>query len=431
MSILLKNAELITVNEKNTVIHNGCIGIRDNSIDYVGPYAEGMDLKYKDVKDLRGKAVMPGFVNTHTHSPMTLFRNYADDMKLMDWLTKKIFPLEDKLDNDSAYWGASLAVLEMIKSGTTTFCDMYMFMDKVAEVCINSGIRCALSRGLSGDSGEGMDYRLSEAIQLYKDYNNQCDGRIKVMLSPHAVYTCTPPYLRKVAKKSLEYNIPIHVHVSETEDEVKNCRIEYGVTPVKLLDETGLLKESTLAAHCVAVDDDDIRILKERNVSVSHNPGSNMKLASGIAPISKMISEGINVCLGTDGASSNNNLDMVEEMRTAAYLQKVSEKDAAIMPVDTVINMATVNGAKALGFNDVGMIKEGMKADLIILDTHKPYYYPKYNIKSALVYSGSSADVDTVIIDGNIIMEHGNVLTMDEERIYYEAERCAKMLTTE
>lgn len=428
MDILLKNAQVITIDDNSNVYDNYCVGIKGGNIDYVGQHYTGLDDKYGRVMDCTGKTVMPGFVNAHSHAAMTIFRNYADDMKLMDWLYKKIFPLEDKLDGDIVYWASALAILEMIKSGTTTFNDMYFFMDKTAEACINSGIRAVLARGLSGSTDDDNDPRLQEAIELYKNYNGAAGGRIRVMLSPHAVYTCSVPYLKMVAGKSEELGIPVHIHVSETKDEVSGCVEKQGMSPVKLLDGIGMLRNDTVAAHCVVVDDDDMDILAERGVNVAHNPGSNMKLASGVAPITSMRERGINVCLGTDGASSNNNLDMVEEMRMAAYLQKVYNEDPTALPVDDVLKMATVNGALALGFNNAGMIWEGMAADIIVLNTQKPYYYPRHNLKSAIVYSGSSSDVETVIIDGNIVMENNRVLTLDEERIYHEIGRCTEKL---
>lgn len=429
MSILLKGGEALTLSGNSDIYHNMCIGIKDTRIDYVGEYRQGMDKEYNRVLDCRGKLVMPGFVNAHNHAAMTMFRNYADDMKLMDWLFKKIFPLEDKLDKDIVYSGTNLAILEMIKGGTTTFCDMYFFMEAAAEAVGESGIRAALARGLSGESGDDLDYRLKESLELYNNFHNSFDGRIKVMLSPHSVFTCSVPYLEKVVRKSRELNIPVQVHLSETKEEVINCKEKHGVSPVKLLDSIGMLSESTVAAHCVVVDDDDIDILRERRVNVVHNPGSNMKLASGVAPVTKMMEKGINVCLGTDGASSNNNLDILEEMRMATYLQKVFNDDPTALPVDDVLNMATVNGAKALGFKECGSIEIGMAADIIIIDIEKPHYYPKYNIKSALVYSGNSSDVETVIINGQIVMEKGIVLTMDEEKILYEAQKYSEKLT--
>ncbi len=428
MSLLLNHVCIIAADEKGTVIDDGSIGIKNGIIDYVGKYVEGMEDKYDRVLSLKGKTAMPGFVNAHNHSAMTMFRNYADDMKLMDWLFNKIFPLEDKLTEEGAYWASSLGLLEMIKSGTTAFCDMYMFMDKTAEAVIQSGMKAALGRGLQGESGEDMDYRISESLELYKTFHKSNNGRIRVNLAPHSVYTCSPAYLEKVGRVASEIHSDIQIHLSETEDEVNNCMEKYGMSPIMLADKAGLFNSKTIAAHCVAVDDEDIEILKNRKVNVVHNPISNMKLGSGIAQIKVMADMNINIALGTDGASSNNNLDMLEEMRIAAYLQKAILKDPTALPVDSVIRMATVNGAKALGFDNTGEIKEGMAADIIIIDMEKPQYYPKYNPKFALVYSGNSNDVETVIIDGRIVMEKGEILTMDEEKIIHEVQHIADEL---
>ena len=430
MSLLLKDGFIITCDEAGSVIKRGAIGIKEGLIDYLGTYREDLDEKYNRVIDVKGKAIMPGFVNAHNHGAMTMFRNYADDLKLMDWLFNKIFPLEDKLTAEGAYWGSSLAMLEMIKGGTTAYCDMYMFMDKTAEAVMQSGMKASLGRGLQGESGEGMDYRISEALELYKVFHKSGNGRIRVNLAPHSVYTCSPAYLEKVAKTAEEIGASVQIHLSETGDEVRNCVEKYKMSPVKLIDKAGLLNERTIAAHCVAVDDEDMEILKTRKVNVVHNPSSNMKLASGAAPIKAMADMGINIALGTDGASSNNNLDMLEEMRTATYLQKVFLKDPTAIPVDQVLAMATVNGARALGFNNTGEIREGMAADLIIINTEKPWYYPKYNTKSAIVYSGNSTDVECVIIGGRIIMEKGEILTLDEEKILYEVQRIAEKLSS-
>jgi len=430
MDIFLKNAQIITLDENDNVIQEGSIGIRDNKIDYIGSGGENQETEYKKVIDCKGRTVMPGFVNAHNHLAMTMFRNYADDMKLMDWLFTKIFPLEDKLTDEAVYWASLLAMVEMIKGGTTTFTDMYFFMESTARATSESGMRAALSRGLQGDSGEEeLDNRLRENLELYDRYHNSANGRIKVMLGPHSVYTCTDAYLRKVVRKSHERGIPVQIHLSETKEELKGCIEKYGISPVRYLDSIGLLDERTVAAHCVTVDDADIDILAARKVNVVHNPGSNMKLASGIAPIVKMLGKGINVCLGTDGASSNNNLDMLEEMRMAAYLQKVFTDDPTALPVDEVMRMATVRGARALNFENVGSLTVGKIADIIVLNTEKAHYYPKYNIKSAIAYSGNSADVETVIIDGNLVMEDGHLITLDEERILYKTQKWALKLT--
>lgn len=430
MDILLKNAQIITLDENDNLIREGSIGIRNNKIDYIGCNKQSHEEVYSKVIDCKGGTVMPGFVNAHNHLAMTMFRNYADDMKLMDWLFTKIFPLEDKLTEDAVYWGSLLAMVEMIKSGTTTFADMYFFMESTARAVSESGMRAVLSRGLQGESGEeDLDYRIRESTELLEKYHNSNNGRIKVMLAPHSVYTCSEAYLRKVAGKSREQGVPVQIHLSETREEVKTCIEKFGRSPVRYLEDLGLLNDKTVAAHCVAVDDSDIEILASRKVNVVHNPGSNMKLASGIAPVAKMLSKGINVCLGTDGASSNNNLDMLEEMRLAAYLQKILADDPTVLPAEMVMKMATVRGAAALGFENAGSIEVGKTADLIVLNTEKAHYYPKYNIISAIVYSGNSADVETVIIDGNLVMEGRHLITLDEERIFYKAQKCALKLT--
>jgi 5-methylthioadenosine/S-adenosylhomocysteine deaminase len=307
---------------------------------------------------------------------------------------------------------------------------MYFFMESTARATSESGMRAVLSRGLQGESGASeLDYRLRENLELFDNYHNSSNERIKVMLGPHSVYICTEEYLRKVAVMSREKGIPIQIHLSETKEEVRSCVEKHGCSPVKYLDNLGLLNGSTLAAHCVAVDDEDIDILASRKVNVVHNPGSNMKLASGVAPVVKMLGKGINVCLGTDGASSNNNLDMLEEMRMATYLQKVHTEDPTALPVDEAMRMAGARGAKALGFENVGSLTVGSAADLIVLNTEKAHYYPKYNIKSAIIYSGNSADVETVIIDGSLVMESGHLVTLDEERILYKAQKWALKLT--
>ncbi len=430
MDIFLKNAQIITLNENNDIIQEGSVGIRGNKIDYIGPCEQNLEAGYKKVIDCKGRTVMPGFVNAHNHLAMSLFRNYADDMKLMDWLFTKIFPLEDKLTDEAVYWASLLAMVEMIKGGTTTFSDMYFFMESSARATDQSGMRAVLSRGLQGESvEEELDYRLRENLELFDKYQNSSNGRIKVMLGPHSVYTCSEDYLRKVAVKSREKGIPVQIHLSETKEEVRGCIEKHGSSPVKYLDGLGLLKGSTVAAHCVAVDDEDIDILASRKVNVVHNPGSNMKLASGVSPVVKMLGKGINVCLGTDGASSNNNLDMLKEMRMATYLQKIYTDDPTALPVDEVMRMATARGAKALGFENVGSLTVGSTADLIVLSTEKAHYYPKYNIKSAIVYSGNSADVETVIIDGSLVMEGGHLITLDEERILYKAQKWALKMT--
>ncbi len=428
MSLLLKNLSIITVDEKNTILNNGCIGIRGKTIDYIGEYCDKINDKYDRILNLKGRVAMPGFVNTHNHTSMSLFRNYADDMKLMDWLYNKIFPLEEKLTAEEIYWGSLLAISEMLRTGTTTFCDMYMFMDRVGDAADQSGIKASLGRGISGDSAETMDLPLQESIELYHKYHNSSEGRIRVNMAPHSVYTCTPAYLEKVAKVAQDLKCEIQIHLSENDDEVDQCIEKYHKTPVELVEEVGLLSSKTIAAHCVVLNEDDIEIIARNKVNVAHNPSSNMKLGSGIAPIKQMMDAGINMTLGTDGPSSNNSLDMLKDARTAAYLQKALLKDPTAIKIDELLKILTINGAKALGYENTGMLKVGYRADIIIFDIGKPWYYPIHNIKSSIIYSGSSKDVETVLIDGKIVMENYELLTLDEEKIFYEVERLTKKL---
>ncbi len=430
MNLLLKNAYIITGDENGSVIKDGCVGIKGKILSYVGVGYEGIGERYDRVLDLTNKVIMPGFVNTHNHSAMSIFRNYADDLKLMEWLFNKIFPLEERLTEKDVYWASSLAILEMLKTGTTAFCDMYMFMNQTAFAVSESGIKASLGRGLQGDIDDSVeeDFRIKESLNLYNAYHGSCGGRIRANLAPHSVYTCNLAYLERVAGIAEDLGCEVQIHLSETDEEVRQSILKYNLTPIKVAYKAGLLNSNTIAAHCVVVNDEDLDIVVQQGVNIAHNPTSNMKLGSGIAPVKKMLDMGINVALGTDGASSNNDLDMLKEARTAAYLQKAILKDPSVLNADEVIQMATYNGAKALGFENTGKILKGYAADLIIIDIEKPWYYPKHNIKSSIIYSGSSKDVETVIVDGDIIMENGEVKTMDEEKILYEVQKAADKL---
>lgn len=375
-----------------------------------------------------GKFAIPGLVNAHTHASMTLLRSYADDMQLMDWLENKIWPIEAKLTSHDIYWGAMLAALEMIKSGTTAFADMYgPDMSKVAEVVQTSGLRGVLSRGLIGVAPDA-DVKLEENIALYNEWHGEADGRIQIMFGPHALYTCPPDYLEKVAKAANTLGAEVHMHMSETRFEIESCLREYGKRPFAHVEATGLFDNGTLAAHCVHLDEEDIDIIKKHGIRVAHNPGSNMKLASGIAPVPRLLQEGITVALGTDGTSSNNNLDMLEEVNLAAMLHKVASYDPTAVPAKTALEMGTIEGAKALGLRGIGKIEEGQKADIVLLTMEGAAWTPCYDPVSLLVYSANASAVDTVLVDGRILMEKREVLTLDEEKILFEARKCAERL---
>ena len=422
-AILIKNVEIIS--EENNEVFN--IGIQNQVISYIG---KEIPNGYDNASVIEGKnfIAVPGMVNTHTHAAMTLLRSYADDMILMDWLQNKIWPAEANLTGDDVYWGTKLAIIEMLKSGTTTFADMYFFMDRVAEAVQETGIRASLSRGMIGVVPDANE-KIKESIDLYNNWHGQADGRISVMFGPHAPYTCPVNYLKRIIDEAGKLGAEIHMHLSETAYEVEECEREHGMTPIALMNNIGLFDLGALAAHCVHVTPADIEIMAAKNVRVAHNPQSNLKLASGIAPVPEMLAAGLIVGLGTDGTSSNNNLDMLEEARLTAMLHKNNQSDPLVIPAKQALNLATKQGALALGLTDVGEVKVGQKADLVLYDMNKPYWYPRHDRTSLFVYAANASDADTVIVNGKILMEHGNLLTIDEEKVYAEANNCSLRLT--
>ncbi|MEN6351593.1 MAG: amidohydrolase [Syntrophomonas sp.] len=427
MKTLLKNISIIPVTGEDSFIEKGYIVIENDLIKGLGA-GEAPELDCEKVIDGRNRVVLPGFINTHTHAAMTLLRGYADDLPLMEWLETKIWPLEAKLTADDIYWGTMLAIVEMIKSGTTTFNDMYFFMDEVARAVEASGMRAVLSRGMVGVGPEN-EQALDDSRELIGRWQGAAQGRISFRLGPHAPYTCPPDYLERVMKLAAELKAGLHIHVAETKGEFDDMVKIYGKTPVAHLNDLGLFEHQVLAAHCVHLTDEDIRILKNKGVGVAHNPESNMKLASGIAPVPQMLEAGIPVALGTDGASSNNNLDMLQEMRTCAFLHKVNAMNPTVLPAYQALEMATANGAASLGLDkEVGRLRPGMKADMIIMGLGEAHMTPRYDILANIVYSAQAADVKTVIIDGKIVMEDREIKTLDEEEILKQARKIGERL---
>ncbi len=425
MTILIKNIDLVPINGKEEVIKNTNIYIKDNTIFSIGEVKE--EIKVDRVIDGKNKIAMPGLINAHTHIGMSLLRNFADDLPLYDWLTKKIWPIEAKLIKDDIYWGSLLSMVEMIQGGTTAFCDMYFFMEEVGRGIEESGIRGVLTRGLIED--EQAKAKINETRELFNNWNGKGNGRIKVMVAPHAPYTCSPDFIKETINLAKELNTGIHIHLSETKKEVEDSIKLYGKSPIKHVYDLGLFDLHTIAAHCVHVDDDDIEIMKQKNVYPVNNPGSNLKLASGFAPVDKMLKRDISVALGTDGSSSNNNLNMFEEINLAAIINKAVNMDAISVPAISALEMATINGAKALAWDkEIGSIEVDKKADLILIDIDKPHLYPQHNTISSLAYSVQASDVDTVIVDGRIIMENREIKTLDVEKIKFMAEKHAKEL---
>lgn len=426
MNILLKNASIITMNKNKEVLHNTSLAIENDQIKYIGEVPTSF-IPDK-VIDCNKKVLMPGIINAHTHMAMSLFRNYADDLPLMEWLSQKIWPIEDKLTAEDVYWGTMLSILESIKSGVTCFSDMYFFMDETAKAALESGIRARIAQGMVG-SDPTDNSRFDKTMKLYEDWNGKGDGRITVMAGPHAPYTCSPEYLKRVAEFAKDKNLGIHIHLSESISETEDSYKAHGKSPIKHVSDLGIFDVPTTAAHCVQLSDEDIEILAKKNVTVIHNPGSNLKLGNGVAPVVKLLEKGVNVALGTDGSSSNNNVNMFEEINLAAIANKGFNHDTTCIPAMTALEMATINGAKALGFEEeLGSLEVGKKADVVIVDLHKPHFYPIHDIVASMVYTAQASDVETVIINGKVIMENYKVKTIDEEMVYTNIEKSISRL---
>ena len=368
------------------------------------------------VIDADGKLAIPGLINCHTHSYMSVFRNIADDVDFETWLFKSIMPLEDRLTNEDAYYGAMLSCIEMLKSGTVCFLDMHMFKGMTISAARDCGMRAVMSRGLvgSGDD-EGGQRRIQETMDEKAEFES--DGRFSFMLGPHAIYTCDEAYLRKVAALAKKEGMGIHIHVSETKNEFDSCVKEHGMTPVEYLDSLGIFDGKAIAAHCVYLTDNDIDILAKKGVYVAHNPKSNMKLGNGFAPIKKLLDAGAKVCLGTDSQGSNNCLNMFSEMNHMALIHKGTGTDPQAVSAKATFEAATRVGAEALGLNG-GTLEVGKNGDVVLIDIERPQFYPTNNILSSLVYSANGSEVDTVIIGGKVVLENGKVVGIDEKEIY-------------
>ncbi|GAB7053362.1 MULTISPECIES: amidohydrolase [unclassified Paenibacillus] len=426
---IIENGTFITMNEKTPVI-NGYMTMEGNRITYIGEQAPSPEATFDERIDGNGKLYMPGLVNTHGHAAMSLLRGYGDDLALQVWLQEKMWPMEGKFTAHDVRTGTKLSVLEMLKGGTTTFVDMYDHMNEVAEVAEESGIRACLTRGVIGlCSREEQDAKLEEAIQFAKSWHGQAGGRITTMMSPHAPYTCPPDYIERIVQAAHDLNLPIHIHMSETAREVEENVKQYGARPVAHLEKLGVFSRPTLVAHAVHLTDEEIAVLKNHDVRVSHNPGSNLKLASGVARVPELLKAGVIVSLGTDGAASNNNLDMLEEIRLAALIHKGVSGDPVAVPAWDALKLGTLYGAQSIWLGDVGALKAGMKADFIALDMQQPHYYPRTNVISHVVYAASSRDVTDVCIDGRWIIRNNECLTLDEEKIKFEAQQCFERLT--
>ena len=409
--ILIKNGIILTL-ENEQIIEQGDIVLKGSIIQYAGS-SKNWKENFDRTIDASNHIVIPGFVNAHTHLAMTLMRGIADDLPLKTWLDEIIFPIESKLSKDDVYYGTLLALVESIRTGTTTITDFYFYEEEAYKAIKESGMRANI--GFSYASKPHMDNLiLNRARNFFEKYNNGEDGRIMVSLAPHSPYTCDLKLLKETGALAQKLKASVQIHLHETKKEVEDYRKKYGKTPIEKLEEIGFFNAKVNAAHCVWMSENDIKILKENNVGITINPQSNLKLGSGIPDIARLIDNDITVSVGTDGAASNNNLAIIEDIRLASLLAKGVSLNPSELNAFQTLRLATVNGAKNLGFNDVGLIKEGYKGDLILIDTSKANLMPLTDPHSLVAYSMYPEDVDTVIINGKIVMENKKILTIDE-----------------
>jgi 5-methylthioadenosine/S-adenosylhomocysteine deaminase len=428
MKTAYTNALILTM-EENYTPFVGTLVVENNVI--LGVYEGNTSPIIVDHKvDMSNKVLLPGFINTHGHTAMSLLRGYADDLPLQEWLENKMWPLEGKYKKEQISAGTSLSIAEMIRSGTTCFLDMYDYMDTVAELVEETGLRASLCRGCIGFGDDQLrSSKLKEATNFAKNWNGAANGRITTMMSPHAPYTCSPTYISQFIDKAISLGIPIHTHMSETAREVAQNVEEYGKRPVEHLDSLGFFEIPSLVAHAVHLNDEEIALLAEKNVKISHNPGSNLKLGSGIAPITKMLKAGIRPSLGTDSSASNNNLDLLEEIQLAALIHKGINQDPLAVPAKTALWMGTVYGSEALFLDHItGTLSAGKKADFITIDKTATHMQPPHDIISHIVYAASRGDIVDVFVDGKALMLNRELKTMDEEKISYRANQAFQEL---
>jgi 5-methylthioadenosine/S-adenosylhomocysteine deaminase len=425
--LLIKNGVVLTMDPEGSMWNPGYVGVKEDRIEGIGA-DEGRNARAEKVIDAKGGLVLPGLINSHTHAAMTLFRGLADDLPLMEWLNTYIFPVESRMDADFVRVGTRLACAEMILSGTTTFCDMYLFEDEVARSAQEAGMRCLVGEVLydfpSPNYGP-VDAGLAYTESLIQKW--QGNPLVSIAVEPHSVYTCSPQLLTAANKLALKYEVPLIIHVAETASEIEVVREKYGKRPFEHLESLDILGPHLIADHCVHVDESEIESIARHDVKVINNPESNMKLASGVSPVSRLLGKGVTVALGTDGCASNNNLDLFAEMDTAAKLHKVRTMDPTVLDALTVLRMATTYGARALGYGDrIGSLEKGKQADLIIVDIRKPHLTPMYNPYSHLVYAAKGHDVSHSIIHGRLVMEDRRLLTLDLEEVMVRAKEKAK-----
>ena len=431
--LLILNGIVLTMDKRHRVIESGGIAIINSKIAELGEVG-AIKEKYSSeiVIDAEGKLVMPGLINAHTHAPMSIFRGFADDLPLDRWLYDHIFPLEAEfINSETVATGTRLAIAEMIRSGTTTFNDMYYYSCKMAEIVDKTGIRAFLSGALldnpqhNGNTAEEVLEYTEELVVKWKEH-----PRVNIGVAVHAPYSASPWLYRAGKDLADKYGCQFHTHLSETSWEVDIIYNKYGLRPVEHLEKTGVLGKNMVAAHGIHLNENEIRLLAKNDVGIAHNPQCNMKLANGTAPVTELLNKGIRVGLGTDGAASNNDLDLFDEMRSAALAHKLATGNPAVMDARSVLECATSGGARLLGIDDkTGSLEAGKQADIIIVDLGKPHAWPLYNLYSLIVYSLKASDVESVIVDGRLLMENQRLLTIDEKSLYREVKELSTRIT--
>lgn len=403
------------------------VGIEGDKIDFIGTQVPDKD--YGDAYEGNGKLLMSGFYNAHAHSAMTLMRGYGENLALQDWLEKRVFPFEAKLDNNSVYWGTMLAMAESLRFGIVSSTDMYYFCEDMIRAVLEAGCKTNMGRGVVNFTNEDLQDldAFKEMAHMHQHFHNAGEGKIKVDMSLHAEYTSNPKTVRQIAEYTKSIGANMHVHVSETKFEHEACKERHqGMTPVQYFNHHGLFDTKTTAAHCVWIEGEDFSILKEKGVTVASNPISNLKLASGVCNVPRLLKEGVQVAIGTDSVASNNSLNFLEEIKVFAIASKEKFGDpTAVTPVEA-LRAATLGGARSQGRNDCGVLQVGGKADLIVLDIHQPHMKPVHSLVNNVVYSSSGSDVILTMVDGKVLYKNGEYLTIDIEKTMAEAEKATE-----
>jgi len=425
MRTLIRNVTAITLDEEDRVLHDVEIAIEGKNVAAVGRAPR--EFAPDEVVDGQEMVALPGLFNAHTHAAMTLERGWAEDLPFDRWLNERIWVAESALEEEDVYWGAALACCEMIRAGVAGFADHYFWMDQVARAVEEAGMKANLAWCQFGSGAEHEVGRITfdDTVRFVREWHGAAGGRIHCALGPHSPYMCPPEFLRRVVQAARELDIGVHLHVAESQEQRTNSLAAYGKTPVAHLAALGVFDLPAIAAHCIAVDDEDVALLAERQVHVAHTPKTYLKLAMGLAPLPRLLESGVNVALGTDGPASNNDLNMLEVLRVTGLYHKNAQGRPEALPRTQILRLATRAGARALGFPESGVLAPGAPADLILLDTRAPHWFPRHDLAAGIVYAAHPGDVRYVIVDGRMLLRDGVLQTLDEERICYEAERRA------